>query len=51
MCLTDSKENMGSGKYGASIREVKRLRKVPVPLDPGMTAWSSLEMSQESSGE
>ena len=49
--MTDRKGNMGSGKYGTSIREAKRLRKVSVPLDPGMTAWSSLEMSQESSGE
>lgn len=51
MCSTDRKENTGSGKYGASIRAAKRLPKVSVPLDPGMTAWSSLEMSQESSGE
>ena len=31
-------DGMGSGKYGASIREVKGLPKMSVPLGPEMTA-------------
>ena len=38
MCSTERKEKMGSGKQGASTREMKGISKMMMPVDPEMTA-------------